>query len=58
MSLKRIVMPAVLALPLVIHGGEVPGILAYHEGVAVGWCAVGPRETYDALERSRIMAPA
>jgi len=41
----------------IIMGGDVPGILAYHRGEAVGWCSVGPREHYDALERSRIMAP-
>jgi GNAT superfamily N-acetyltransferase len=41
----------------IIMGGNVPGILAYHRGEPVGWCSIGPRETYDALERSRIMAP-
>jgi GNAT superfamily N-acetyltransferase len=41
----------------IITGGEVPGILAYHGGEAVGWCAVGPREWYDALTRSRVAAP-
>ena len=41
----------------IIMDGEVPGILAYHGGEPVGWCAVAPRETYAALERSRIMAP-
>jgi GNAT superfamily N-acetyltransferase len=41
----------------IISGGEVPGILAYHGGEPVGWCAVGPRETYDALARSRALAP-
>lgn len=37
--------------------GEVPGLLAYHDGEPAGWCAVGPREVYDALGRSRVMAP-
>jgi len=41
----------------IIESGQVPGILAYHDGEPVGWCAVGPRETYDALARSRLMAP-
>jgi GNAT superfamily N-acetyltransferase len=41
----------------IIMDGNEPGILAYHGGEPVGWCSVGPRETYDALERSRIMAP-
>lgn len=41
----------------IISSGEVPGILAYIGGEPVGWCAVGPRERYEALTRSRIMAP-
>jgi GNAT superfamily N-acetyltransferase len=41
----------------IIMSGEEPGILAYHGGEAVGWCAVGPREIYDALTRSRVAAP-
>jgi GNAT superfamily N-acetyltransferase len=44
------------ALRDIVLAGEVPGILAYSDGVAVGWCAVGPRDRYPALERSRIMA--
>ena len=31
------------------------GVLAYHEGKAVGWCSVAPRESYIALERSRVL---
>jgi GNAT superfamily N-acetyltransferase len=41
---------------------EVPGLLAYVEGsppaggkVPAGWCSVGPRESFPALERSRIL---
>jgi GNAT superfamily N-acetyltransferase len=41
----------------IILSGEVPGIIAYSDGEPVGWCAIGPRETYDALARSRVMAP-
>jgi GNAT superfamily N-acetyltransferase len=33
-------------------GGE-PGLLAYVDGVAVGWCRVGPREAFPRLEHSR-----
>ena len=40
-----------------ILGGEIPGILAHHDGNPIGWCAIQPRETYAALARSRIMAP-
>ena len=31
-------------------------VLAYHDGQAVGWCAVAPREEYPSLERSRVAA--
>lgn len=40
-----------------VESGTVPGILAYAEGKAVGWCAVEPRESYSALARSRILKP-
>lgn len=32
-----------------------PGLLAYLDGKPVGWCSVGPREDYRALERSRLL---
>ena len=38
-----------------IESGLVPGILAYAKGRPVAWCSVGPRESYDALERSRTL---
>ena len=31
------------------------GILAYHDDTAVGWCSIAPRDTYEALERSRTL---
>jgi GNAT superfamily N-acetyltransferase len=34
---------------------EVPGVLAYVRDQPVGWCSVGPREGYTALEKSRIL---
>ena len=34
---------------------EAIGILAYAEGRPVGWCSVGPRESYAALERYRAL---
>ncbi len=40
---------------IVQRGGE-PGVLGYHEGRAVGWCAIAPREHYPPLERSRVAA--
>jgi len=43
------------AFKWIVDHGETPGVLAYHQGKAVGWCAVAPREAYPALERSRNM---
>jgi len=45
------------ALKKLIEEGEIPGILAYHAGMAVGWCAIGPRAAYPRLNRSKILAP-
>ena len=36
-----------------VRSGPSPGLLAYAEGQAVGWCRVGPREQFDRLEASR-----
>ena len=35
--------------------GKVPGMLAYLDGAAVGWCGMGQREDFAALENSRIL---
>jgi GNAT superfamily N-acetyltransferase len=35
--------------------GQVPGVLAYVAGKAVGWCSLGPRSDYAALEASRML---
>jgi len=43
------------AMKAIVESGEVPGILAYSEGKAVGWCAVAPRERYGSLERSPVL---
>ncbi|MGH9261461.1 MAG: GNAT family N-acetyltransferase [Acidimicrobiales bacterium] len=41
------------AMRRIVHSGAVPGLVAYEGAEPVGWCAVAPRETYPALERSR-----
>jgi GNAT superfamily N-acetyltransferase len=33
-----------------------PGLVAYRDGRAVGWVSVGPREDYERLERSKVLA--
>ena len=39
-----------------VAGGEAPGLLAYVAGVPVGWCRLGPRETFERLEHSARLA--
>jgi GNAT superfamily N-acetyltransferase len=43
------------AMKAIVESGEIPGILAYGEGEPVGWCSVAPRESYGAVERSRVL---
>ena len=46
-----------LAMKAIVKSGRVPGILAYADGKAVGWCSVAPREDFGALQRSRLLKP-
>jgi GNAT superfamily N-acetyltransferase len=39
----------------IIMSGEVPGILAYQYNEPFGWCSLGPRQIFAALDRSRIL---
>lgn len=41
----------------IVKKGLPPGILAYEEDRAVGWCAIQPRENYPVLQNSRILKP-
>ena len=43
------------AMESIIRAGEVPGLLAYREGRAVGWVSVAPRERFPVLDRSRTL---
>jgi GNAT superfamily N-acetyltransferase len=45
------------AMKKLVDGGHRPGILAYQNGDAIGWCSVAPRESFLRLERSRILKP-
>jgi len=45
------------ALKTIVSAGEKPGIIAYVGNEPIGWCAVGPRETYVGLETSRLLKP-
>lgn len=39
------------------RGGRAPGLVAYEEGEAVGWISIGPREDYERLAYSKVLAP-
>ena len=41
----------------IVGMGRVPGILAYRDGEAIGWCSVAPREEFHSLNRSRTLKP-
>lgn len=43
------------ALKRIVDLGEVPGILANVNDEPIGWCSVAPRESYQTLERSRVL---
>ena len=43
------------AFERIVASGEIPGLLAYHSGQPIGWCAVAPREKYVRLEKSRVL---
>jgi GNAT superfamily N-acetyltransferase len=43
------------ALQSMVLKNQVPGLLAYVDGQAVGWCSVGPRQDFAALESSRML---
>jgi GNAT superfamily N-acetyltransferase len=38
----------------IVEQGPAPGLLAYRDGIAVGWVSLGPREDFARLEASRI----
>jgi GNAT superfamily N-acetyltransferase len=40
------------AFKALLESGKVPGILAYHQGQPVGWCAIAPRQDTAVLDRS------
>jgi GNAT superfamily N-acetyltransferase len=44
-------------LQTLVKAGASPGLLAYADGQAVGWCAVAPRKEYPRLAASRVLKP-
>jgi GNAT superfamily N-acetyltransferase len=45
------------AMHALVESGAQSGLLAYHDGQAVGWCALAPRAEYPRFERSRVLKP-
>jgi GNAT superfamily N-acetyltransferase len=45
------------ALKGMVDAGNVPGILAFLDGRAVGWCSVAPRADFPGLARARTLKP-
>jgi len=43
------------ALKGLVDSGVIPGLLGYVDGLPSAWCAVGPREHFPNLERSRTL---
>lgn len=43
------------AMKAIVDSGEVPGIMAYAGNVPIGWCSVGPRDSFSVLDRSRVL---
>lgn len=37
--------------------GRGPGLVAYRDGEAIGWVSLGPREDYQRLQHSKVLAP-
>ena len=37
--------------------GRAPGLIAYRDGEPVGWVSVGPRDDYERLRHSNVLAP-
>jgi GNAT superfamily N-acetyltransferase len=45
------------AMRSLVQAKKIPGLLAYVDGKAVGWCAVGPRPDFVRFSKSRVLKP-
>jgi GNAT superfamily N-acetyltransferase len=45
------------AVDTTAEGGRNPGLIAYRDGEAIGWVSVGPRDDYERLKHSKVLAP-
>ena len=37
--------------------GRAPGLVAYRDGEPIGWVSLGPRDDYERLQHSKVLAP-
>ncbi len=44
-----------LAMKALVEGGLVPGLIGYVEGKPAAWCALGPRDDFPSINRSRVL---
>ncbi|MFK7939292.1 MAG: GNAT family N-acetyltransferase [Roseovarius sp.] len=49
--------PNRLAMKAVFDAGHVPGLIAWHQGQAVGWIQIDKRQAFPRLETSRVLKP-
>jgi GNAT superfamily N-acetyltransferase len=40
-----------------VRQGPPPGLIGYLGGRPIAWCALGPRDSFPGLDRSRVLAP-
>lgn len=45
------------AMRSLVRADQIPGLLAYMDSKAVGWCTVGPRTDFFRLSKSRVLKP-
>jgi GNAT superfamily N-acetyltransferase len=45
------------AMRTLVHQGVEPGLIAYADGIPAGWVALAPRERYERLKTSNVLAP-
>ena len=44
-----------LAMKALVEAGQVPGLIGYVEGQPAAWCALGPRDDFPSINRSRVL---
>src|SRR5688500_10428023 len=45
------------AVKVTAADGRAPGLVAYRDGEPIGWVSLGPRDDYERLKHSKVLAP-